>query len=196
MLLVLQFRPGRLPDRRNAVSAGWPGGFRLGGPHDGLLLGAGATGMTMLGIMGEAPKLEPEESLASSRAGHRAAPACRSSSASRRRALPRCARSRATSMERGAAGVMIAPPPSLRTDDQIVGYYGRPSRRSATDVPFVIQDYPLTLQRGDDAGGDPPHRRGQSVLRDAEARGLAGTREDLGAARASRRTADAATSRS
>ena len=27
------------------------------------------------------------------------------------------------SMEAGAAGVMIAPPPSLRTDDQIVTYF-------------------------------------------------------------------------
>ena len=27
------------------------------------------------------------------------------------------------SMDAGAAGVMIAPPPSLRTDDQIVGYF-------------------------------------------------------------------------
>ena len=29
-----------------------------------------------------------------------------------------------SSMEAGASAVMIAPPPSLRTDDQIVGYFG------------------------------------------------------------------------
>ncbi|MBX9873651.1 MAG: dihydrodipicolinate synthase family protein, partial [Beijerinckiaceae bacterium] len=49
------------------------------------------------------------------------------------------------SMELGAAGVMIAPPPSLRTDDQITGYYAQAVEAIGTDIPFVIQDYPLTL---------------------------------------------------
>ena len=48
-------------------------------------------------------------------------------------------------MERGAAGVMIAPPPHLRTDDQIVGYYGQAVEAIGSDIPFVLQDYPLTL---------------------------------------------------
>jgi 4-hydroxy-tetrahydrodipicolinate synthase len=38
-------------------------------------------------------------------------------------------------MDAGAAGVMIAPPNTLRTDDQIVGYYRRRSRRSAPTSP-------------------------------------------------------------
>jgi len=38
----------------------------------------------------------------------------------------------------------------------------------------VLQDYPLTLTVINDAGGDPQDRHGQSVLRDAQARGLAG----------------------
>ena len=49
-------------------------------------------------------------------------------------------------MDLGAAGVMIAPPPSLahrRPDHRLLR--ARPSRRSARDIPFVIQDYPLTL---------------------------------------------------
>jgi 4-hydroxy-tetrahydrodipicolinate synthase len=48
-------------------------------------------------------------------------------------------------MERGAAGVMIAPPNTLRTDDQIVGYYRQAVEAIGVDVPFVLQDYPLTF---------------------------------------------------
>ena len=48
-------------------------------------------------------------------------------------------------MGMGAAGVMIAPPNTLRTDDQIVGYYRQAVEAIGTDVPFVIQDYPLTF---------------------------------------------------
>ena len=48
-------------------------------------------------------------------------------------------------MDKGAAGVMIAPVPSLRTDDQIVTYYRQAIEAIGDDVPFVIQDYPLTL---------------------------------------------------
>jgi 4-hydroxy-tetrahydrodipicolinate synthase len=48
-------------------------------------------------------------------------------------------------MEAGAAGVMIAPPNTLRTDDQIVGYYKQAAEAIGADVPFVLQDYPLTF---------------------------------------------------
>jgi 4-hydroxy-tetrahydrodipicolinate synthase len=48
-------------------------------------------------------------------------------------------------MDAGAAGVMIAPPNTLRTDDQIVGYYRQAAEAVGKDVPFVIQDYPLTF---------------------------------------------------
>jgi 4-hydroxy-tetrahydrodipicolinate synthase len=40
---------------------------------------------------------------------------------------------------------MIAPPSSLRTDDQIVTYYAQAVEAIGADIPFVIQDYPLTL---------------------------------------------------
>jgi 4-hydroxy-tetrahydrodipicolinate synthase len=46
-------------------------------------------------------------------------------------------------MEAGAAGVMIAPPNTLRTDDQIVGYYAQAAETIGRDTPFVVQDYPL-----------------------------------------------------
>ncbi len=49
------------------------------------------------------------------------------------------------SMDAGAAGVMIAPPPSLRTDDQIVNYFKQAEEAIGDDIPWVLQDYPLTL---------------------------------------------------
>src|SRR5258708_33012138 len=48
-------------------------------------------------------------------------------------------------MAAGAAGVMIAPPNTLRTDDSIVQYYKQASEAIGADVPFVLQDYPLTF---------------------------------------------------
>ena len=48
-------------------------------------------------------------------------------------------------MAKGGSAVMIAPPPSLRTDDQIVTYYAQAVEAIGSDIPFVIQDYPLTL---------------------------------------------------
>src|SRR5881227_2267296 len=49
------------------------------------------------------------------------------------------------SMDAGAAGVMIAPPPHLRTDDQITGYFKQAQEAIGDDIPWVLQDYPLTL---------------------------------------------------
>jgi 4-hydroxy-tetrahydrodipicolinate synthase len=48
-------------------------------------------------------------------------------------------------MDAGAAAVMIAPPPSLRTDDQIVNYFAQAVAAIGADIPWVLQDYPLTL---------------------------------------------------
>ncbi|KPF70681.1 dihydrodipicolinate synthetase [Bosea sp. AAP35] len=105
----------------------------------------GSDGTTVLGIMGEAPKLEPEESLRivkTAVAGMPGKPVIVGVSAPGFAAMRSLARQ---SMELGAAAVMIAPPPSLRTDDQITGYYAQAVEAIGTDIPFVIQDYPLTL---------------------------------------------------
>ena len=108
-------------------------------------LGIGATGITVLGQLGEAPKLGHAESVAvASRMIQRAArlPVVVGVSA------PGFAAMRALTQEvmaAGAAGVMIAPPNTLRTDDQIVGYYRQAADAIGTDVPFVLQDYPLTF---------------------------------------------------
>lgn len=104
----------------------------------------GATGLTILGIMGEAGKLEMEESLEITRrvVARAPVPVVVGVSAPGFAAMRRLARD---AMEIGAAGVMIAPPPSLRTDDQIVGYFAQAVEAVGADVPFVLQDYPLTL---------------------------------------------------
>ena len=105
----------------------------------------GSDGTTVLGIMGEAPKLEPEESLGIVKravAGMPGKPVIVGVSAPGFAAMRTLARQ---SMDLGAAAVMIAPPPSLRTDDQITGYYAQAVEAIGSDIPFVIQDYPLTL---------------------------------------------------
>ncbi len=106
---------------------------------------AGADGCTILGIMGEAPKLDPDEALAFVSRCVRRAPklpfvvGVSAPGFAAMRALALAA------MDEGAAGVMIAPPSSLRTDDQIVGYYAQAVEAIGGDIPFAIQDYPLTL---------------------------------------------------
>ncbi len=105
----------------------------------------GCDGVTVLGMMGEAPKLEPEESLEIVRRTTRVMaglPVVVGVSAPGLAAMRRLARD---AMEAGAAGVMIAPPSNLRTDDQIVGYYAQAIEAIGRDVPFVIQDYPLLI---------------------------------------------------
>lgn len=105
----------------------------------------GSTGLTVLGIMGEAPKLDHAESIFLVKEAVRAmgkSPVIVGVSApgfASMRALAREA------MELGAGSVMIAPPNTLRTDDQIVNYYAQAVEAIGKDVPFVIQDYPLTL---------------------------------------------------
>lgn len=107
--------------------------------------GCGATGLTVLGVMGEAGKLDQAEGIAvATRFIRRAStlPVIVGVSAPGFAAMAALARA---GMEAGAAGVMIAPPSTLRTDDQIVTYYRQAAEAIGPDVPFVIQDYPLTF---------------------------------------------------
>ncbi|HTP94404.1 MAG TPA: dihydrodipicolinate synthase family protein, partial [Burkholderiales bacterium] len=96
-----------------------------------------------LGVMGEAPKLDHDESIALirrfvQRAGSLPVIAgVTSPGFAPMRALAQQA------MDAGAAGVMIAPPPTLRTDEAIVGYYRQAREAIGDDVPFALQDYPL-----------------------------------------------------
>jgi 4-hydroxy-tetrahydrodipicolinate synthase len=108
-------------------------------------LGAGVDGITILGIMGEAPKLEHDEAVALTRqvvarAGR--VPVVVGVSSPGFAAMRTLARA---SLDAGAAGVMIAPPNTLRTDDQIVGYYRQAIEAIGADVPWALQDHPLML---------------------------------------------------
>ena len=103
----------------------------------------GVHGLTILGIMGEAQKLTGAESLELTRyvlqrVGDTLPTIVGISGASFQgmRSLAQ------TAMQAGAAGVMVAPAPGLRTDDQIFNYYGSVCKAIGDDVPVVYQDYP------------------------------------------------------
>ena len=105
-------------------------------------LAAGASGLTILGIMGEAPKLDAAEALAfTARVLSRVAgrvPVIVGVSApglAPMRALARGA------MEAGAAGVMIAPPGGLRGDDAALAWLAA-AAEAVAPAPWVLQDYP------------------------------------------------------
>lgn len=107
-------------------------------------LASGVTGITLLGQLGEAPKMTHEESVAIVRRvlARARVPVVVGVSA------PGFAAMRALAqdvMALGAGGVMIAPPNTLRTDDAIVQYYRQAAEAIGAGVPFVIQDYPLTF---------------------------------------------------
>ncbi len=107
-------------------------------------LEAGVTGLTVLGIMGEATKLTADESRSFvkqvlARVAGRV-PVVVGASA------PGFAPMRDLTqsvMALGAAGVMVAPPPSVRSDDQIVTYFDMVQETLGADVPWVLQDHPV-----------------------------------------------------
>lgn len=104
---------------------------------------SGATGITILGMMGEAPKLTQSEAReVAQRVILRAddVPVVVGVSAPGLAAIGELGR---TVMDMGAAGVMIAPPMSLRTDQQILGYYQQCAQTLGADVPICLQDFPL-----------------------------------------------------
>lgn len=105
-------------------------------------LAAGASGLTILGIMGEAPKLDAEEarrfvSLVLRRVDGRV-PVVVGVSAPGFAAMRALARS---SVDAGAAGVMIAPSAGLRGDDAVLSYMAQ-AAEAVGDAPWVLQDYP------------------------------------------------------
>jgi 4-hydroxy-tetrahydrodipicolinate synthase len=105
-------------------------------------LGAGVTGVTVLGIMGEAPKLTHAESVALTKQVVRrmnGLPVVVGASAPGFASMGALAKD---VMDAGAGGVMVAPPSTLKTDDQIVQYYANVAEAIGPDTPFVLQDYP------------------------------------------------------
>src|SRR5258705_3668254 len=105
----------------------------------------GCDGVTVLGILGEAPKLDAAEA---EQVAVRFVKRAKSMQIIVGVSAPGFATMRSlakASMDAGAAGVMIAPPPHLRTDDQISGYFKQAQEAIGDDIPWVLQDYPLTL---------------------------------------------------
>jgi 4-hydroxy-tetrahydrodipicolinate synthase len=105
---------------------------------------AGADGLTLLGLLGEAAKMDHRESVdivkrVAKRTSLPIVVGVSSPGFSAMKALTQDV------MAAGAAGVMIAPPNTLRTDDSIAQYYRAASEAIGTDVPFMVQDYPLTF---------------------------------------------------
>jgi 4-hydroxy-tetrahydrodipicolinate synthase len=108
-------------------------------------LDCGVTGLTILGIMGEATKLTAEESRTFvkqvlARAAGRV-PVVVGASAAGFAPMKELTQS---VMAMGAAGVMVASPSTVRTDDQIVAYFEMVSETLGKDVPWVLQDHPVS----------------------------------------------------
>ena len=108
-------------------------------------LQCGIDGITILGQLGEAPKLDHEESIAIAKRIIRRANVPIIVGVSAPGFAPMRALAREV-MELGAAGVMIAPPNTLRTDDQIVTYYRQAAEAIGVEIPFILQDYPLLFR--------------------------------------------------
>ncbi len=107
---------------------------------------AGADGLTILGMMGEAPKLTQAESRevirrVTVRAGDR--PVVVGVSAPGLAAIEELT---AAAMDMGAAGVMVAPPSTLDTNESIEGYFAQVTARLGPEVPVVLQDFPLSTR--------------------------------------------------
>ncbi len=105
-------------------------------------LECGVTGLTILGVMGEAPKMSPDESTAFceqvlQRVDGRV-PVVVGVSAPGLSAIESLA---GRVMDLGAAGVMVSPMAGLRTDEAIEGYFHMVCH-ALDNVPIVLQDYP------------------------------------------------------
>jgi 4-hydroxy-tetrahydrodipicolinate synthase len=101
----------------------------------------GATGLTILGMMGEADKLSSKESIAviQTVTKHCNVPVIVGVSAPGFSAMTMVSDA---AMAAGATGVMVAPPSRLRTDAQITQYY-QDTSEALGQIPFVLQDFPL-----------------------------------------------------
>jgi len=107
-------------------------------------LDKGVTGLTVLGIMGEAPKLTMEESRSfvkqvMQRVKGRI-PVVVGASAPGFAPMKELTQS---VMDLGAHGVMVAPPATVRTDHQITAYFEMVNETLGPQVPWVLQDHPV-----------------------------------------------------
>jgi 4-hydroxy-tetrahydrodipicolinate synthase len=110
-------------------------------------LESGVDGITILGVLGEAPKLSNEESIdfvkrVAKRVAGKVQIVVGVSSAGNLNLK----RLTDTVMDLGAAGVMVSPIAGLKTDEQIENYFGGLIKELGEKVPIVLQDYPQLSQ--------------------------------------------------
>jgi 4-hydroxy-tetrahydrodipicolinate synthase len=106
-------------------------------------VGAGVHGLTILGMMGEAHKLTYDEScLVVEHTLRQVAGAVPVVAGVSSPGLANVALLTSTAMAAGGAGVMVAPPAGLATDEQIEGYMHQVCDTLGPSVPVVLQDYP------------------------------------------------------
>ena len=105
----------------------------------------GATGLTILGILGEATKLTADESRSFvkqvlARVDGRV-PVVVGASSPGFAAMGELTQG---VMDMGASGVMVAPASGLKTDDQILAYFDMVNETLGAGVPWVLQDHPVS----------------------------------------------------
>lgn len=106
-------------------------------------IGHGVTGLTILGMMGEANKLTAEErreliDIVIARAGNTPVVVGVSDAG-----LANLADLGRYAMDRGAAGLMIAPNAGPAREDRIEAYFHAVAAALGPDIPIVFQDFPL-----------------------------------------------------
>lgn len=106
-------------------------------------LSFGIDGLTILGIMGEAHKLSQDEALAVMQRFLRRVdgrvPVIVGASAP---AFDPMVTLSKAAMDHGAAGVMIAPPATVKHDEQFFGFYAGACKALGPQTPVCLQDYP------------------------------------------------------
>lgn len=107
----------------------------------------GVSGITILGMMGEAQKLAPDESMRFmqrmlARVDGRVQVVVGVSSAG----LDNLVGLSKAAMDGGAAGVMVAPAAGLGTGEKIYRYFGQVFEALGPDIPVCYQDYPFATR--------------------------------------------------
>jgi 4-hydroxy-tetrahydrodipicolinate synthase len=107
----------------------------------------GVTGITVLGMMGEAQKMSPAESESflarvMKRLDGRLPVIVGVSSAG----LDNLVHLSKISMDLGAAGVMVAPLPGLGTEQKVYNYFVQVFEALGADIPVCYQDYPFATR--------------------------------------------------
>ena len=113
----------------------------------------GVTGITILGMMGEAPKMTGEESRdiarrVLARVDGRVPVVVGVSNAG----LDNLTSLARFAMDEGAAGVMVAPQAAAKTEEGVLAYF-QAVTKALGDVPLVYQDFPLTTSMPISAAG-------------------------------------------